>query len=101
MEINRRGFPEINKDNDEVFLLHLQGVVDSIDELCSFEIVKTPTSYKFRIAPSLPKYINPIIKELTKFNNMYGIHLDFGKSIKTSSVITFNINQQHGNIRSE
>lgn len=98
METNRRGFPEINKDNDEVFLSHLQGVVDAIDELCCLEIVRTPFSYKFRIAPSLPKYIDPIIKELTKFNNLYGIRLNFGKSIKTTSVITFDINQQDGKV---
>lgn len=91
MEVCRKNFPEINKDNDEVFIQHLCGVIESIDEFSSLEISKTPYSYHFRIAPSIPKYINNIIHEINTFNNLYGIKLDFSKSIKTSSIITFNI----------
>ena len=91
MEILKRNFPEINNDNDEVFIQHLCGVIESVDELSSLEISKTPQSYHFRIAPSIPKYINHIMHEITKFNNMYGIKLDFSKSIKTTAIITFNI----------
>lgn len=91
MDVCRKNFPEINKDNDEVFIQHLCGIIESVDELSSLEISKTPSSYHFRIAPSIPKYINHIIHEITKFNNLYGIKLDFSKSIKTTAVITFNI----------
>lgn len=91
MEISRKNFPEIGKDNDDVFIGHLCGVIESVDELSSVEISKTPCSYHFRIAPSIPKYINNIIHEINTFNNLYGIRLDFSKSIKTTSVITFNI----------
>lgn len=91
MEVLRRNFPEINTDNDEVFLGYLCGIIESVDELSSVEISKTPYSYHFRIAPSIPKYINMLIYEITKFINLYKIKLDFSKSIKTTSVITFNI----------
>ena len=92
MEINRKHFPRVMQDNDETFLAHLEGVISSVDELCSLEITKNLDSYKFRIATSLPKYNNMVIEEILKFCNMFHIRLDMSKSIKTSSVITFEIN---------
>jgi len=92
MEISRKHFPKVMQDNDEVFLAHLEGVISSVDELCSLEITKNPDNYRFRIAASLPKYNNMLIEEILKFCNLFHIRLDMGKSIKTSSVITFEIN---------
>lgn len=80
------------QDNDETFLAHLEGVISSVDELCSLEITKSLESYRFRIACSLPKYNNMLIEEILKFCNMFKIRLDMSKSITTSSVITFEIN---------
>jgi len=91
MEVCRKGFSLINKDNDEVFLQQLIGVCESVDELSSMDISKTPYHYHFRLTPSIPSYINPLIKEILKLNNLFGIRLDMGKSIKTSAVINFNI----------
>ena len=91
MEINKRFFPAILHDNEEVYFSSLEGVIDSIDELSSMEITKTPDCYKFRLAPSLPMYTNPIIEELLKFHNLLGVRLEMGKSIKTSATITFSI----------
>jgi len=92
MEINRKHFPKLMQDNDETFLAHLEGVISSVDELCSLEITKSLESYKFRIATSLPKYNNMLIEEILKFCNMFRMRIDMSKSIKTSSVITFEIN---------
>jgi DNA-binding phage protein len=92
MEINRKHFPRVMQDNDETFLAHLEGVISSVDELCSLEITKNLDSYKFRIATSLPKYNNMVIEEILKFCNMFHIRLDMSKSIKTTSVISFEIN---------
>ena len=80
------------QDNDEIFLAHLEGVISSVDELCSLEITKSLESYRFRIACSLPKYNNMVIEEILKFCNLFHIRLDMSKSIKTSSVISFEIN---------
>jgi hypothetical protein len=92
MEINRKHFPKVMQDNDETFLAHLEGVISSVDELCSLEITKSLESYRFRIACSLPKYNNMVIEEILKFCNLFHIRLDMSKSIKTTSVITFEIN---------
>lgn len=95
MEINRKHFPKLMQDNDEIFLAHFEGIVNSVDELCSLEITKNTDSYRFRIACSLPKYNNMLIEEILKFCNMFNIRVDMSKSIKTSSVITFEINLEN------
>lgn len=92
MQVNRRFFPQRMQDNDEIFIASLLGVIESIDELCSVEITKKPIAYHFRIAASIPKYNNMLIEEILKFCNMFKLHIDMSKSIKTSSIITFEIN---------
>lgn len=88
----RRGFLKILTDNEESYFNHLNGIIDSVDELSTMEITKAPHSYHFRIAPSLPKYNNMLIEELLKFHNMFQIKLNMSKSIKTSATIGFEIN---------
>ena len=92
MEINRKHFPKVMQDNDEIFLAHLEGVISSVDELCSLEITKNIDNYRFRIAASLPKYNNMLIEEILKFCNLFHIKLNMSKSITTSSIISFEIN---------
>lgn len=94
MEVNRRNFPEILKDNDVVYFQHFCAIVESVDELCCVEITKMPKFYHFRIAPSAPKYTAHILKEIIYFNNLYKIHMNMGKSIKTSSTISFDIDAE-------
>ena len=91
MEIQRKFFPKIMKDNDETYFAHLDGVISSIYEHSSMMITKQPESYAFRIAPSLPKYNNMLIEQLINFHNMFGIRLIFSKSIKSSGTIVFKI----------
>jgi hypothetical protein len=91
MQINRKFFPPVMLDNEEMYFAHLEGIIDSIDELSMMEIVKTPTSYHFRLAPSLPKYNPMLLEEILKFHNMFQIKLNLSKSIKTSATISFEI----------
>jgi DNA-binding phage protein len=91
MQVNRRHFPKLMQDNDETFIASLLGVVESVDELSSVEITKKPLSYHFRIAASLPRYNDMLIEEILKFHNLFGIRIDMSKSIKTTSIITFEI----------
>jgi hypothetical protein len=91
MEIKKKFFPSISSENEEVYFASLQGVIESVDELASLEITKTPKNYLFRLIPSLPKYTNLIIEELIKFHNLLGIRLNMGKSIKSSATITYSI----------
>lgn len=91
MQINKRFFPPIILDNEELYFAHLEGIIDSVDELSIMEIVKTPYSYLFRIVPSLPKYNPMLLEEILKFHNMFQIKLNLSKSIKTSATISFEI----------
>ena len=38
MEINRKHFPKVMQDNDLVYFAHLEGIINSVDELSSLEI---------------------------------------------------------------
>ncbi len=79
------------QDNDTLYLAHLEGIINSVDELSSLEITKNTNSYRFRLAPSLPKYIPMLLEEILKFHNMFRIKLDLSKSIKSSGTIVFEI----------
>jgi hypothetical protein len=91
MEIYRKNFPHVMRDNDLTYLAHLEGVIDSIDEFASIQFTNGGNKIYCRIAPSIPKYTQALLREILKFNNQFGIKLDLSKSIKTSSTITFNI----------
>jgi hypothetical protein len=92
MQINKKFFPEVMQDNEMNYFAHLEGLIDSIDELSSMEITKKPNAYHFRIATSLPKYNDMLLEELLKFHNMFHIKLNMSKSIRTSATIVFEIN---------
>lgn len=91
MQTIYRFFPEILTDNDENYFQLVTAVIESVDEIASLEVCKMPTSYNFRIIPSMPKYTNTLIQELTKLHNLFKIHMEISKSIKSSSVIIYKI----------
>ena len=92
MHINKKFFPTILSENEIAYFGHFEGIINSVDELSSVQIVKTNDSYNFRIAPSHPKYNNLLIEELLKFHNVFKIFIELSKSIKTSGTIVFKIN---------
>ena len=91
MEIQRKFFPKIMKDNDEIYFAHLEGIICSVDEYSNMMITKQPDFYSFRIATSLPKYNNMLIEQLINFHNVLNMKLIFSKSMKTSGTIAFKI----------
>lgn len=92
MQINKKGFPQIINDNESLYFENLIGIIDSVDELSTMEITKTPSSYLFRLAPSLPKYTEMLLAEILNFHNIFQIRLSLSKSIKASAIINFRIN---------
>lgn len=91
MTISKRFFPDVLPDNEMAYFSHVQGVIESIDELCTLEITKNPHSYHFRLAPSVPRYNNLLLEEILKFHNLLHIKLNLSKSIKSSATIVFEI----------
>jgi hypothetical protein len=88
----RKGFLRVLTDNEDTYFRHLNGIIDSVDELSTLEITKNPNSYHFRLAPSVPMYNDMLLEEILKFHNMFKIKLNLSKSIKSSATITFEIN---------
>jgi hypothetical protein len=95
MIVEKKNFPKIMRNNDELYFAHLIGVLEAIDELSSMLILRDGDKYIFKISPSIPKYTNLIIDELFKFHNRYNIRLDMSKSIKTTATIAFKIDLEN------
>ena len=91
MTISKRFFPEVMPDNELAYFAHLEGVINSVDELSTLEITKNPKSYLFRLVPSLPKYNPMLLEEILKLHNIFHIKLNLSKSIKASATISFEI----------
>lgn len=92
MIVNKKFFPKVMLDNDMIYLQHLFGVIESVDELSVLEITKNNDNYKFRLVSSLPKYNPMLLEEILKLHNLFKIKLDLSKSIKSSGTIVFSIN---------
>jgi hypothetical protein len=95
MTVSKKFFPAVIPDNEIAYFAHLEGVINSVDELSTLEITKNPHSYHFRLAPSLPKYNEMLLQEILKLHNIFQIKLNLSKSIKSSATISFEINLEN------
>lgn len=95
MTISKRFFPEVMPDNEVAYFAHLEGVINSVDELSTLEITKNPHSYHFRLVPSVPKYNQMLLEEILKLHNIFHIKLKLSKSIKSSATIAFEIDLEN------
>lgn len=91
MQLNKKFFSEVMQDNELAYFQHLEGIIDSVDELSTLEITKNPHSYHFRLASSHPKYNPLLLEEILKLHNVFQIKLNISKSIKSSATIVFEI----------
>lgn len=78
-------------DNEENYFSLLSAVIESVDEFSVMVIVRNPKDYHFKISPSEAIYISPIIKEVNNLNNVFGLRVDFSKSMKNSASIDFSL----------
>ncbi len=76
-------------DNEEQYFSMLSAVIDSVDEFSIMVIHKNPKNYQFQISPSGAIYLNLIIKEINRLNNLYGLKASYSKSMKASTSIDF------------
>lgn len=92
MKIQMIGFPPILRDNDTIYLQQLQGILESVDELCHLEATNKLSGMGFRVAPSSAIYAQHILKALKDFHYRLALRIEFSKSIRTTSTIEYQIN---------
>ena len=91
MDLQINGFSQIMTDNDSQYFRMLQGVIEGLDEFASLQVDKTPQDTKFKLIPSSSAYSQELIYQLTEMHNLFGIHLNFSKSMKVNGTIMFSI----------
>jgi hypothetical protein len=91
MDFILSGFPQVIPDNDTHYLDSIKALIEAEDPYSIVAISKTPESFTVRISTSAPTKINPLIKKLNTFHSNLNIMLNWSKSIKASSNITFNL----------
>lgn len=91
MTVNRVGFCSILPDNEEVYYSYLQGAISSVDENSSLQLTRKNEGVAVRLFPSIPMYVNSLVKIINDINNIFGIKVNFSKSMKSSSAIQFTI----------
>ncbi len=89
MTIQRVNFPPILKDNEEVYFKFIEGAINGIDSDATLQITNNITGYLLRLAPSHPQYLERLIAEMKKFHTQLGIIVNFSKSMKSASTVTF------------
>lgn len=92
MILSRQQFPSVIPDNEEAYLKYLEATINSVDPFSSTEVTHKPTGYLVRIAPSVPEYLTLLLHEIKVFHSHLGIQVEFSKSIKTSTTLTYCIN---------
>lgn len=91
MQLIRRDFPSILKENEAAYFSLLEGVISSVDNNAYLEIRKSPNKYSFRVSPSLPLFINSMVEEVNNLHNLLKIHVEYGKSLKNAGILQFNL----------
>ncbi len=89
MQIVRKDFPSILKENEKAYFLLLEGLVNSVDENSQMEIRFGKEHHSFRISPSIPIHINSLVQEINALHNLLNIQVEYGKSLKNSGILSF------------
>lgn len=94
MRLVRTNFPAIIPDNDEAYMNYLEAVLNSVDPYCCAEITAKLDGYLIRIAPGEPVYQDVLLKEIKTSHTLIGMVVEFSKSMKKSSTVTFFISNK-------
>lgn len=92
MQTQRLNFPDTIPDNESTYLNYLEGLVESVDMHCDMMIYRKEDGVLVRISPSEPAYFGEILNVIKRFHTMLGIQVDFSKSMKVTSSISYKIN---------
>lgn len=89
MKITKVGFSGILKDNDMNYLSKVFSLVKNIDDNSEVTVYKTLKSYSFSIIPGEESSHKKIINALSKLHKELYITIEFSRSLKLSTIISF------------
>lgn len=92
MIVQRINFDPILPDNETTYLNYLEGLIESVDSQSDMVITKTIAGILVRISPSGPMHFGEIFSVIKRFHTMLGLRVEFSKSMKAASNISFLIN---------
>lgn len=91
MIFSKEGFPAIIDDNEVAYYNFLQGMLEAADPSALGHLVRTPEAVIIRITPSQLTLYQILLTVIKEVNTVFGIVVDFSKSITTSKNIVFKI----------
>lgn len=90
--VQRKGFPDAIPDNDALFLAHFESFIETVDVDALIHEEKGPSKLYFSIVPSKTIFFDNIISQISEYFTIFGLRVDFSKSMKSSFTIKFSIN---------
>lgn len=89
LKITKIGFPSIMLDNDIQYLNYLFKLIEVVDNNSELTITKTNEIYCISLLPSSTKLRDELIQEIKEAHFLLGIEIEFSKSLKISTYITW------------
>jgi hypothetical protein len=92
MLIKTVNIPSITRDNDAAYLNHVRYTVETIDPNASILINKSEDILSFHITPSSGDLRQNLIDKLLEYHRALHIKIEFSKSLKIQTKVSFKIN---------
>ena len=92
MIVHSVSIPSITKDNDAAYLNHVRYTVETIDPKAVIYIYKADNIITFHVEPSQDIYRQLLIDKLLEYHRALRIKIEFSKSLKIQSKVSFKIN---------
>lgn len=91
MIFSKEGFPAIIDDNEVAYYNMIQTMIESADCSALGHLIKTPEAVIVRITPSNINLYKIVLQTIKEINTMFGLTVEFSKSITTSKNIVYKI----------
>lgn len=91
MKIIYINFPSILDDNEMLYYDNLGAYIESIDQTATIRVTKKLQGINVRISPSHPRYLPKLIQDMKRFHTLFGLILEFSKSMKKTCTISYDI----------
>jgi hypothetical protein len=91
MIVQKLNFPSILQENELTYFRYIEGLITAVDVDASILFFRMGNKLRVRISPSAYENFFLILSEIKRFHTLLNIHVDFSKSMKAGSNISFMI----------